>query len=96
MEEGRITFPSMELRKRQYVLLVTNPKVFIYIYSFIISGRFSSNFVKMWMLSILECVCTLFKTGVLCNEGAFERPLCLYYGKILMCEVFYFHLVLFP
>ena len=62
MGEDKVTFPSMGLRKGQYDFLVTNPEVFIYIRSFIISGGFSSDFIKMCMHSSLECPCTLFKT----------------------------------
>ena len=61
MGEGKVTFPSMGLRKGKYVILVTNPKC-SYIRSFIISGGFSSDFIQMFMLSSLEYASTVFKT----------------------------------
>ena len=60
MGKGKATFPGMGPRKGKYVFLGT-PKV-SYIRSIIISGGFSSDFIKMCMLNSLEGACTLFKT----------------------------------
>ena len=54
MGEGKVTFPSMGLRKGQYILLVTNPSVYLL-------------FLEASDLISLKCAClTVWNLHVLC------------------------------
>ena len=84
MEEGKVIFPSMGLRKGKYAFLVTT-KVFIYTFILEASHQISLKCAcsAIWKVHVLclkqECVLS---SVMLPNMGGHEGPLCLYFGKI--------------